>query len=440
MRKILLYGLVIWFHMEVERVMISSVYNYYMNTYYGKKYNARNVSTKPEELKKLCVSIAKNNQNSFLYRFEPSESFCKYAIDLKECGIGLKALTNELNTSNPDYVMQKYKAFSDDESVIEAVFTGNDSEQSDDISVRVEQLATSQVNTGYVLKDDELDFTPGKHSFKVECGSSVYDLQFTVRENERNQNILNRVSALINRNHIGIKASVVHGEQGSALRLESENTGTGMTEPYLFSINYEDDDEADILGIDYISRYPSNSSYYINGEHYTSSDNIVHYRDMYILKLNGISQDAIDIHTSYDSESILGNIGSLIESFNHSVQLAKGSEDTSLKSSLLLKNLTDIADESLKTMDIYGIDVDDTEGIKIDSDKLKSYLDSEECKNILAKLDQFKEQLSQNADNLIIDPLNYVNKVLISYNNPSKPYFSAYKISPYAGMMFNYYL
>lgn len=440
MRKILLNGLVIWFHMEVERVMVSNVYNYYMNTYYGRRYNTRSTPVKPEELKRLCVSIAKNNQNSFLYRFEPSESFCKYAIDLKECGIGLKALTNELSTSNPDYVMQKYKAFSDDESVIEAVFTGNDSEQSEDISVRVEQLATSQVNTGYVLKDDELDFTPGKHSFKVECGSSVYDLQFTVRDNDRNQNILNRVGALINRNHIGIKASVVHNEEGSALRLESENTGAGVAEPYLFNINYEEDAEADTLGIDYISRYPSNSSYYINGEHYTSAVNTVHYKDMYILRFNNTSQDTIGIHTSYDSESILGNIGSLVGSFNHSVELAKGSEETSLKSSLLLKNLTDIADESLKTMEIYGIDVDDTDGIKIDSDKLKSYLDSEECTDILAKLDQFKEQLSKNADNLIIDPLNYVNKVLISYNNPSKPYFSAYKISPYAGMMFNYYL
>lgn len=225
----------------------------------------------------LCVSIAKNNQNSFLYRYEPSEEFCKYAIDLKECGIGLKALTDELSTNNPDYVMQKYKAFSDNEEVVSAIFTGKDSEQSEDITVRVEQLATSQVNNGYVLKDDELDFTPGKHSFKIECGSSVYDLQFTVRDNDRNQNVLNRVSALINRNNIGIKASLEHNEEGSALRLESENTGAGITSPYLFNVNYEDDEEADALGIDYISRYPSNCSYYINGEHYTSAVNTVHY-------------------------------------------------------------------------------------------------------------------------------------------------------------------
>lgn len=122
------------------------------------------------------------------------------------------------------------------------------------------------------------------------------------------------------------------------------------------------------------------------------------------------------------------------------MELARGSDTSSLKSSLLLKNLDEIANESLKMMNTYGIDVDSEEGIKIDSDVLKTYLDSEECSNILEQLKQFKEELSKNADSLIIDPLNYVNKVLISYNNPSKPYFSAYKISPYAGMMFNYYL
>lgn len=425
--------------------MINSVYNYYLDMYHGKKYSGRTTSNKPQDLKRLCVSIANNNQNSFLYKINISDTSCKYAIDLKECGLSLKALTSELSTDNPAYVMQKYKAFSDNEDIVTAQFLGNSSTDQNntstsDISVRVEQLATTQINTGYVLKDEELDFASGKHNFTIDIGSSSYNLQFTVRENDRNQNVLNRVANLINRNPIGIMASVVHNSEGSALRLESNSTGVVGTTPYIFTINFDDDTDAYALGIDYVSQYPANSSYYINGEHFTATNNSVSYNNMYALNFNKTCELSVNISTSYDSDSILTNIHSLVNNFNNSMTLAKGSGDYVSSSSLLEKNLKEIAKTSINSLTEYGFEFDDNNVVALDDDKLKSYLDSDICNDILNTVNLFKDKLAKSADDLIIDPLNFMNKTLISYNNPSKPYFCTYATSLYAGMLFNYYL
>lgn len=426
--------------------MINSVYNYYLNMYHDKKYNGRTPSSRPQDLKRLCVSIANNNQNSFLYKIDVSDTSCKYAIDLKECGLSIKALTHELSSNNPEYVMQKYKAFSDDEDVVSAQFLPNSSitfsnnTNPHNISVRIEQLATSQINTGYVLKDDELDFTSGKHNFTIDIGSSSYNLQFSVRDDDRNQNILNRVSNLINRNQLGIKASVLHNSEGSALRLESVSSGVPYSAPYIFSVNFDDDTDAYALGVDYVSQYPANSSYYINGEHYTASSNTVSYNNMYTLDLKSVSNKDINVHTSYDSNSILTNIHSLVNNFNSSMVLAKGSGDYVSSSALLEKNLKEIANTSLASLADYGVTFDDSDSITLDDDRLRAYLDTDICKDILNTLNDFKDKLSQNADDLIIDPLNFMNRTLISYTNPTKPTFRTYATSLYAGMLFNYYL
>ena len=50
-------------------------------------------------------------------------------------------------------------------------------------------------------------------------------------------------------------------------------------------------------------------------------------------------------------------------------------------------------------------------------------------------LNRFKEALGVRANKASIDPMNYVDKVVVAYKNPGKSFGAPYISSMYSGMM-----
>ena len=63
-------------------------------------------------------------------------------------------------------------------------------------------------------------------------------------------------------------------------------------------------------------------------------------------------------------------------------------------------------------------------------------------RDTLDDLMDFKNDLSRKSREISINPMDYINKKLISYPNPnhSKVFVSPYVTSLYSGMMFNGYV
>ena len=79
--------------------------------------------------------------------------------------------------------------------------------------------------------------------------------------------------------------------------------------------------------------------------------------------------------------------------------------------------------------------VEDNGTISIDRDLLSETIDTQELGNVFSVLDSFKNSLSARANNVSIDPIQYVNKIIVTYKKPGENFLSPYHSSLYSGMM-----
>ena len=73
--------------------------------------------------------------------------------------------------------------------------------------------------------------------------------------------------------------------------------------------------------------------------------------------------------------------------------------------------------------------------ISVDEDLLSETVSSEDYEEKLSVLNDFKNLLNMKANNASLDPMRYVDKVLVTYKNPGKTFVTPYITSIYSGMM-----
>ena len=77
-----------------------------------------------------------------------------------------------------------------------------------------------------------------------------------------------------------------------------------------------------------------------------------------------------------------------------------------------------------------------TDGSKVDRALLADAISSVDAKESFSVLNAFKDALNDKASNASINPMNYVNKIIVAYKNPGHNFCKApYISSIYAGMM-----
>ena len=87
-----------------------------------------------------------------------------------------------------------------------------------------------------------------------------------------------------------------------------------------------------------------------------------------------------------------------------------------------------------------GLIVGENGSITIDKDILSRAVDPSRAENTFATLSQFRDAVGNKADNAAINPMNYVNKVVVAYKNPGHNFATPYISSIYSGMMLDSYI
>ena len=59
---------------------------------------------------------------------------------------------------------------------------------------------------------------------------------------------------------------------------------------------------------------------------------------------------------------------------------------------------------------------------------------------VFESLNSFKDSIKTKAENIALNPMDYVNNKIIAYKNPTRTYNDPYNLSAYTGMMFNGYI
>lgn len=428
--------------------IMNTVYSNYMTTYAPKpltKYDTH----KKSELRSVYHSIVRQNKDAPWYLPTTSKETQQYAIDLKENARGLRNTIAQLGGLEKDGLFRKKSAFSTDEGVATASYVGAEDSLADipEFLLDVHSLASSQENLGLFLPNNSrATLTPDRYSFDIGINDMNYEFQFSVGEAETNREIQERLVRLINNSDIGIKASLAESEGRTSLRLTSESTGLAPGKSQLFTISDEHSSMAagtvEYFGLDYISRDPVNASFAIDGEERTSPSNHFTLDKLFDVRLTGVTAEdrPVRIGLKTDVESLTDNVYHLVGGYNDFLKAASSYLETQTRSRQLVRELKGIATEYGSSLESIGLNLEDDGTLGIDQEVLRqSAAQNSDVHETFDYLKNFSNTLLRKSNQVSLNPMDYVEKVMVAYKNPGRNFINPYVTSAYTGMMFDRY-
>ena len=428
---------------------LSNVYNFYMTTYAPKSSTPYD-SHKKSELRSVYNSIVKLNKESPLYILDTSKDSREFAVSMKENARELRNTIASLGGLDEENLLNKKVAYSSNPDIATADFIGSvqDGEEPPAYNIEVNRLATPQINSGNYLADDEpVALPPDTYSFDIGIDGLNYEFQFSIKPSDTNRDVQERLARLITNANIGMKAQVVPGEDNTSyLRMESNSTGLKDDNPYLFMISdYRTSKTAgtvEYFGLDHVSTSPNNASYVVNGDEQTSTTNRFTLNRIYEVELTGVSSEegeTASIGLKTDVESLTENINTLVRGFNSFLRAVADYTDNQPKSNQLFNEMSGVARVFAHDLTSVGLNLNLDGTLEVDDDTLRQSAMSDDAAETFSPLKSFTNAVLRKSNQVSLNPMNYVNNIIVAYKNPGKNYASPYITSAYSGMMFNSY-
>lgn len=427
-------------------VMISSVYSYYLSQY-GNKSNSKYDSHTRTQLKNTYSKVVKINSQTPVYKLDLSTAAQKYAIDLKEHARALENITEDLSDGADGTMTFKKSAVSSNASAVNASYITDFGAASDDESfdINVKQLACSQLNTGNYLQPRSKHIKPGEYSFDLSINDVIYEFQFKVDNSETTNNIQNKIARLINRSNIGLTANIKEDSLGNtAINIESESTGINGTTPVIFSIKSDDANNQpliDTLGLDRVTQYPANAIFDVDGDERSSMSNSITINKAYDVKLSKVTEKPVTISLKADADSIVESLNELVAGYNNLISVTNDENNNHFQGTEKLQNeIASIARSYKKQLADSGLSLNKDGTISADKEVIINADNKDALSHIYESLNSFKNSIKEKAEDIALNPMDYVNNKIIAYKNPLRSFPDPYNLSAYTGMMFNGYI
>lgn len=418
----------------------TNVYNYLSTTLVPKK---RNTTHKSSELKEVYTSMARYNKNSPLFLLSMSDTKQSHMINIKEAALTLKDVADSF--ANPESsIYQKKMLHSNDEDSVSGGFRPNANQESlpDELSIDIHSLATEQVNIGEYLDSRNHEIRPGKYSFVMNTLSDSVPFNVNVSGDENTMDVQQKVASLINNRNLGVTASVLTDGASSALMLSSNMTGNPGTPDGLhfsFGKSGESRDLISELGLNNVSTYPTNSEFSINGGTHSSSSNHISINQMIELDFHKPTDKPVTISFVPDSENAFEQINAFVDAYNGLVDLASKEGKNNVGSRNLFNDISSIVKKHQSELSSAGLVIGADNRLQKDETLLAESVQSGEFADLFKDLSSFRTDIDKTTTRLTLDPMAYVNKLLVTYPNTKNKYNNTYTQSLYSGLMYNNY-
>lgn len=432
-------------------MMINSVYNYYAAQYGHREYSKYDTHSKAQ-LKSTFGRLQKINSQTPSYKIDFSDAALKYAIDLKENARELSQIADELSDESTDSITYKRSATSSSPQVIDAEYIGDSCVQDyEPLEVTISQLACPQTNTGNFLQPNSKPFAAGEYSFDLQVQDLTYQFEFGVNATDTVTDTQQKIARLINQADIGLNAQLLtDGLGNSAISITSDATGIRGISPTIFHIQSQNSSDASdsntelvsTLGLDRVTQYPANAVYSVNGTTATSVSNEVTIDNNYVLTFFDTTGKApVTISMNTDTDAIADSIGELIGGYNNLISVTANDANEHFEGNeKLKKDFAGIAKSYNHLLNENGLSVTDNGTIAVDRDAIISAADNGTLGDIFSGLNAFKQAVQKKAEDISLNPMDYVNNKIIAYKNPLRPTNDPYNLSAYTGMIFDGYL
>ena len=105
-----------------------------------------------------------------------------------------------------------------------------------------------------------------------------------------------------------------------------------------------------------------------------------------------------------------------------------------------MAELSSSVKERSESLAAIGINTESDGTLRIDREILADALTPERAPSTFQTLTEFKDSIGSKANAAAIDPMKYVDKVVVEYKNPGQNFAAPYVSSIYSGMMMDNYI
>ncbi len=415
----------------------NNIYNHLSTELVPKK---RNTIHKSSELKAVYSSMSKYNKNSPLYLVSLSDKKQEHIIDIKESAITLRDTT--LSFSDPESsVYSQKQVHSDHPSVITGDFKRQPGPDLPGyLELTVDALATEQVNIGSYLSTDGETVPPGNYRFSLFTGDSQYRFNLAVSEGDTNYSIQNKFAESVNGRDMGVTATILTEGDSSALMLTSKETGlpeSGEALRFRLSDASEDRSFVEAFGLNQVSVPPANAEFSVNGEAHVSTSNHISINQTVELDFHSVSDEPVNISFVPDTGVLRDQLSGFIEAYNNLVTLAEHEGPATIGSRSLSSDISGILKGHREALSAAGIEVSD-DG-RLYTPEQSGSVHVGELMELFEADSDFVSEISKATERLTLDPMAYINKLIVTYPNKEEKTSATYTQSMYSGMMFNNY-
>lgn len=418
-----------------------NVYNYYQMALPSIA-NTKFDTHKKSELKTLYNDMIKLNQKKPFYKLSLSHETRDYIIGIKEAALELKTSSAFLSEdSEPDNRKMMVNTDQPGNIAVSLLSDEYDSMPTE-ISLDVAQLATAQKNEGSLVPSGSAAIASGNHYFIIEKGGSEYQFEIETKQGETNLHIQRRLAMSINSSNIGITARVMESGTSSRLQLEAKDSGIGGFENGLqFKVNsIDDEDMISYFGLNDVTVRPQNAEFTLNGHPQSSSSNNISINNGIGIELNHITQEAAHIRLSEDRTALLDDVDDFVHYYNNLIDLANNVDGNPNGSHKLIRDISNVTKHFRSDLESSGLKLTEDGHLEKDEALLVQSTESGQFQELFRQLSDFKNAINQTTDRITLNPMEYVDKTIVSYPNTKRNFPNPYMPSMYSGMFFNLYV
>ena len=206
----------------------------------------------------------------------------------------------------------------------------------------------------------------------------------------------------------------------------------------IFSIKSDDANNQpliDTLGLDRVTQYPANAIFDVDGDERSSMSNSITINKAYDVKLSKVTEEPVTISLKADADSIVESLNELVAGYNNLISVTNDENNNHFQGTEKLQNeIASIARSYKKQLADSGLRMVDYESGHRD------HIDVAARRAVMTGVSQIKNSIKEKAENIALNPMDYVNNKIIAYKNPLRSFPDPYNLSAYTGMMFNGYI
>lgn len=400
--------------------------------------------SKRSELKRVYDTIVRLNKSEPFYKINLSKENKEYTIGVKEAAIALKQKLQDM--ADPQVSgFHKKKVSVSDERILSAQLLEEDTEGLPAmVQLKVNNLASVQVNRGKELLMISRALKPGGYEFKVRVMDETYSLSYYQGERVENQYALKQMAEFLNQSMLGINALVEKGSSKDYGRLSiiADTSGRFGDKKFVFEETESyGEGIVDFFGLNRMEEAPAFAHFTLGGMDKQTATNAFTLENKIHITLHESSEQPVTLKVVSDSNSIMKAVDSVLTSYNSLVRLAKDRtqyHEEHYKAGKLINELKNLQEGYRDELEACGLKVT-TDGDFVLEDSL-AIIASEDggMESLFTRENGFIARLLEKSEAITINPLEYLDKTIVTYPDFNRNIFrNPYVTSMYSGLFYN---